>query len=148
MKTIVIWGEDFEQDIRPLIKAFYPGAEFQVTKKEWEEQDAIKDSAGFEWETAEWDYAFYLKKTEGFFAVFTPVQRYTASFSGVSADEDRRGYKNTLMRKLYRILQEITGKTLPWGFMTGVRPTKQVLEKLEAGESVGQIRDYLKEEYY
>ncbi len=45
MFGMMIWGVDFEQDLRPLIKAFYPGCDFTVQKGEIEEN--IRDVA--EW---------------------------------------------------------------------------------------------------
>ena len=44
--TLMVWGEDFEQELRPLIKAFYPGAQFQVTKETWD-GCPVKDAASF-----------------------------------------------------------------------------------------------------
>ncbi|MDO5157056.1 MAG: coproporphyrinogen dehydrogenase HemZ, partial [Eubacteriales bacterium] len=43
--------------------------------------------------------------------------------------------RNPLKAGLYQLLSEYTGKTLPWGSMTGVRPTKVATEALERGES-------------
>ena len=45
MFKMMIWGVDFEQDLRPLIKAFYPGCDFAVQKEE------IRENIG---DTAEW----------------------------------------------------------------------------------------------
>lgn len=46
--------------------------------------------------------------------------------------------KETLVRELYRQLSVQTGKTLPWGVLTGVRPTKlamSMIEKMPGGTS-------------
>lgn len=153
MITMMIWGEDFEQDVRPLIKAFYPGAEFQVTKEPWRGKeistaDQLKEMLQSDPAAEQWDYAFYLKKSEGFFSVKTENGLIAEEFHGISQEAERRDYKNCLMRQLYNVLHKLTGKTLPWGIMTGIRPTKQVLEKLEAGETALQIDEFLKKEYY
>ena len=69
--TLMVWGEDFEQELRPLIKAFYPGAQFQVTKETWD-GCPVKDAASFlrilKEQDAPWDYAFLLYPQEGYFA--------------------------------------------------------------------------------
>ncbi|MBQ9118945.1 MAG: coproporphyrinogen dehydrogenase HemZ [Lachnospiraceae bacterium] len=156
MITMTIWGEDFEQEVRPLIKSFYPGEEFQVTKKEESTLSAetIRTAEQFKEllvalpEEEQPAYAFCLRKTEGVLAVRADGVWYADAFAGVPENAERRIYKDCLMRKLYLILQKLTGKTLPWGIMTGIRPTKQVLERLEEGESAEQIRSFLKEEYY
>ncbi len=41
--------------------------------------------------------------------------------------------KKELDRILYQKLVKITGRTLAWGILTGVRPTKLAMQKLEAG---------------
>lgn len=43
--------------------------------------------------------------------------------------------RNPLKATLYRMLSEYTGKELPWGSMTGVRPTKVATEMLERGQT-------------
>ncbi len=60
---------------------------------------------------------------------------------------DRSAVKNSLKRLLYQLLKEDTGKTLPWGTLTGIRPTKIAMGLLEEGESPEQITSYMKKEY-
>ena len=48
-------------------------------------------------------------------------------------EEKKRAYRIKLQRSLYQMLSEWTKKTLPWGTLTGVRPVKLVLDKLEQG---------------
>ena len=49
---------------------------------------------------------------------------------------NRKLARNPLKAALYHMLSEYTGKTLPWGSMTGVRPTKVATERLEHGAAV------------
>ena len=44
------------------------------------------------------------------------------------ANED----KNALKREIYRYLSRVTGKTLPWGIITGIRPVKLAGETVRA----------------
>ncbi len=155
MITMTMWGEDFEQEVRPLIKAFFPGEDFTVNKRNECELGDMSgcDAAAFQKllealpAKEQSDYAFCLRKTEGVLAVHWEDEWHTGAFDGVPETAERRVYKDCLMRELYRILQRLTGKTLPWGIMTGIRPTKQVLERLEEGESEIRIREFLQEEY-
>lgn len=55
--------------------------------------------------------------------------------------------KNRLKRDLYRELSRRTGKILPWGTLTGIRPTKLAMGKLEEGTSDEEILRFLREEY-
>ena len=44
---------------------------------------------------------------------------------------------------LYRMLSELSGRKLPWGALTGIRPTKIAMHLLQKGEGDDKIRDYL-----
>ena len=67
----------------------------------------------------------------------------------IEVDYDNRfETKNKIKRRLYLLLIERTGKQLPWGTLTGIRPTKIALTKLEQGEEENEIRREMKETYY
>ncbi|MDE5778941.1 MAG: coproporphyrinogen dehydrogenase HemZ [Lachnospiraceae bacterium] len=55
--------------------------------------------------------------------------------------------RNPLKAGLYRLLSEYTGKELPWGSMTGVRPTKVATELMEHGNTEEYIRRVYTETY-
>ncbi|MCI8638194.1 MAG: coproporphyrinogen dehydrogenase HemZ [Coprococcus sp.] len=65
----------------------------------------------------------------------------------ISEIEDKREQKRYINRKLYRMLSDLTGQVHAWGDMTGVRPTKMVMEKLEEGKSDQEIVDFMKDTY-
>ncbi len=66
----------------------------------------------------------------------------------VAADfADRKAAKSSLKRGIYELFAEYTEHVLPWGTLTGIRPTKIPMSLLEQGFSVEQIRKNLKEEY-
>ncbi|MBR6800723.1 MAG: coproporphyrinogen dehydrogenase HemZ [Eubacteriaceae bacterium] len=48
---------------------------------------------------------------------------------------------------IYLTLSELTGKTFPWGAMTGVRPLKKYVQLSEEGYSDGEIYNFFKENY-
>ena len=56
-------------------------------------------------------------------------------------------YKNILKKQMYNLFSEALNKTLPWGTLTGIRPTKIVLDKLN--ESIGddEIKSYMLDTY-
>ena len=61
---------------------------------------------------------------------------------------DRKETKNRLKQTLYNLLAEYTGETLPWGTLTGIRPTKIPMAMLEEGKSEAEIDAYMKETYF
>lgn len=60
---------------------------------------------------------------------------------------DRKASKCALKRALYEVVSAHTGKKLPWGTLTGIRPTKIPMSMLEEGCTDEEIYKYMKEEY-
>ncbi|MBO4873007.1 MAG: coproporphyrinogen dehydrogenase HemZ [Lachnospiraceae bacterium] len=56
--------------------------------------------------------------------------------------------KNAWKRRIYDELSSLTGRKLPWGTLTGIRPVKLVMQKLEAGERPAQIAEEMRRSYY
>jgi len=50
--------------------------------------------------------------------------------------------------KLYLQLVKLTGKTLPWGNVTGVRPSKVVVKMFNNGVPESEIRKFYREEHF
>ena len=48
---------------------------------------------------------------------------------------EHAAYKNAFKRFLYTALSEETGISLPWGNLTGIRPTKIAMTMLEQGKN-------------
>ncbi|MGC4019081.1 MAG: coproporphyrinogen dehydrogenase HemZ [Muricomes sp.] len=60
---------------------------------------------------------------------------------------DRREAKHYVTKCIYDYLKEKTGKGLAWGMLTGIRPTKMVMQKLEAGAGREEVIKFLEEVY-
>ncbi|MCI6467703.1 MAG: coproporphyrinogen dehydrogenase HemZ [Faecalicatena sp.] len=60
---------------------------------------------------------------------------------------DRQDGKRFVTKKVYDWLSQKTGRTLAWGMLTGVRPTKLVMQKIEAGMDREEIIKFLSEDY-
>ncbi|XCP84117.1 coproporphyrinogen dehydrogenase HemZ [Roseburia hominis] len=73
--------------------------------------------------------------------------RFEVAFSEIEAIEDKREQKRYINKKLYKLLSEMTGEEHAWGDMTGVRPTKMIMEKLEEGRSEQEIIDFMQDTY-
>lgn len=54
-------------------------------------------------------------------------------------EEQLQKEKWEVTRRVYRYLAERNGAGLAWGILTGVRPTKLIMQKIEAGESREEI---------
>lgn len=65
---------------------------------------------------------------------FVPEHNSFQALRGAGSDlKQRRLFKRELKRTLYFLLSDLTGKRLPWGMLTGIRPAKIVHEMLEEG---------------
>ena len=60
---------------------------------------------------------------------------------------DRKAKKRYVNLKLYDWLKEQTSKELAWGILTGVRPTKLMMNLLESGMSDDEVESWMKENY-
>ncbi len=79
---------------------------------------------------------------------FTPVQLKKASYDeNWKAMALRSAKKNGVKRAAYDLLVKVTGRELPWGAQTGIRPTKKSLELKEKGEDAAFITDFMKRNY-
>lgn len=147
MISIIINRKEYEHDTYDLIKAFFPEEKLIVT------EDGIIDIEGMKKanrlaQEDELLHTFNLSiedtsmeldiQTEG-----KNIVHKEESFLSQEKKQKRNQYK----RFLYHALSELTKTELPWGTLTGVRPTKIVLNKLEAGEEEAAIRDYMEKEY-
>ncbi len=128
---------EFEYDIHSLVKAFFPEENVSATaeEKKYDEEITLTFQIcyGEKEISIAWDGMTSGKKGEVSFEV---------DFS------DRQATKNQLKQKLYQVLSDITGEKLPWGTLTGIRPTKIPMKLLEEGKSKAEIRSYMKDTYF
>lgn len=66
--------------------------------------------------------------------------------SRLTISREKELTKKELDRALYRKLKEITGRSLAWGVLTGVRPTKIAMKKLEEGMDKGAFVQWFQKE--
>ena len=66
----------------------------------------------------------------------------------VSSCKTRQEKKAYVTKRIYEILKEKTGRTLAWGTLTGVRPTKLIMQKMENGASKEEVAAFLRNEHF
>ncbi len=62
-------------------------------------------------------------------------------------NEDISLSKNELKKSIYEKLSLKTGKVLPWGSLTGIRPTRIVMNLMEDGKDDDEIRKIMRDVY-
>lgn len=60
---------------------------------------------------------------------------------------DKRVFRDLFKKELYMLLAELSGRTLPWGDLTGVRPTKIAMAWLNEGNTAKQCVEAYKDRY-
>ncbi len=153
--AILVNQAGFEYDIHSLVKAFYPACNVKVFTKE--EQDAPmqthegiydgkeKPSLNLPELMIDFTKEAVLVSLKGEEAGKDSIVRKKAA---LSPDMPRPEVKNHLKQVLYMALSEYTGKKLPWGNLTGIRPTKIPMSMLEKGKSSRKIMEYMENTYY
>lgn len=144
MIKIQISKEDYVFDIQGLCKAFYPSRQIVIVVEPWDEGQNIhlvSNTDGIE---------LFLRIFLGDSEIVVEAASAGNSMQkrDISDADDRKQYKNILKRCMYQVLHKISGKELPWGTLTGVRPSKIPMEHLELGESREEIEQYMREQYY
>lgn len=131
MILVVFNKANFEYDVYGLVKAFFPKEEITMVENALPEQLDEAESV------------FYINYHEDSFSIAWKKQEVT-----VNLDSDKRkDVKNVLKRTLYGMLEKECKGGLPWGTLTGIRPTKIPMKLLEEGMDEEKVFSYMKETY-
>ena len=130
MKIVKLSHPNYEYDVHSLVKAFYAEEQVTVITPETKPEPQVSleielGETGAKIRVGEEDFLWY-------------------AASETIAD----GYKNGLKRFLYRTLSKVTGQELPWGNLTGIRPTKIAYGMLDEGRSDAEILDFMEQSHY
>ena len=126
--------ELYRYEIHSLVKAFYPAEDVDVRVAE---DDAIPCKEGT---------SFCVTYHRSYMQIQDEhVTLRADAAQGAVYDEKNAACKQALKSLLYRFLQTTTGRSLPWGDLIGIRPTKIVSAKLEEGASAKEAARFLEE---
>ncbi len=117
----------YEYDIHSLVKAFYPHMRVIFQPSQAKDSEEIS------------------------FSLAINIQADHMVIEGESYDIDTSDMsiaRNTIKKALYLYLSKRTNKTLPWGTLTGVRPTKRPMEQLLVGKSQEQAIEDMEQMYF
>lgn len=165
MIKLILSEENFEYDIRGLLMAFFPGEEI-TTKPEAEanrqltvvyDGDTIRLSFCGSPDAAVQELVVSARENPGCGAIDSDENVNLSEGSGAVGDGSagamasendlRKLAKSALKRGVYRLLSDYTGKELPWGTLTGIRPTKIAMALLEDGVSEPEVAEHMKRVY-
>ena len=127
MISLLLEDMTFEQDIRELLMAFYPSEKYIYT------DDTVL-------------LRLHLYKKEQEYHISINTESEAIEFCSKIKDT-KFDTKNELKRNIYINLLKLGNKELPWGTLTGIRPTKIVMDLLEKNMPLEEIKKHLKEVY-
>lgn len=133
-------AEYYNNDIRAMLQAFFDNEKIILEKEGTRISLNVEYTLNFEGEK---------KAEEGGYVTYTleDEQGYKKSKTIMIDFLNKKIAKNPLKAELYNMLSDYTGKELPWGSLTGIRPTKIATEMLEDGKSEDVIRKEYKDTY-
>ena len=149
---------DFEYDVWTLVREFCPHTDVLVNSAEkLGDNDFIEYMLRvmFEEVTSNIRVEIYGQKTEDICRCRDMSDCQVKMHCIFCCDDetdflDRKATKNTMKRLVYSVMSKVTGKELPWGTLTGIRPTKIPMSLMERKKPLDdeQIYRYMKENYY
>ena len=119
---------DYENDVRVMTLAFFPGEKIVI-----EEQDNISVRV--------------FVNVENNHIVIDVSDGKNYHLDEHASGIDKKTVRDKLKRMLYGIYSSIRGIELPWGTLTGIRPTKIPYGLMEKGMAEKDIRQLLAAEY-
>ena len=133
MLVVEINRANFEYDVHSIVKAFYAEEQVTVLTPQTGEDKRAKLTE---------NVAIAIELKDDGAAVKIAQDEYEWEWNREEV------YKDGFKRFLYRTLCQVTGKTLPWGNLTGIRPTKIAYGMLEEGKTQQEILDFYEKEHY
>ncbi|WP_230400052.1 coproporphyrinogen dehydrogenase HemZ [Novisyntrophococcus fermenticellae] len=128
---------EFEYDIYSLIRAFYPGSEIKI----WYEGEEEPDGNYI------YDYLMEYSDDSITFAIMEGEHEVSRKTTRIPEAEEQKERKNHVKKLVYKSLVSQTKRELPWGNLTGIRPTKIPMHMLEEGKSNVEIARYMRDTY-
>ncbi|MEF9998137.1 MAG: coproporphyrinogen dehydrogenase HemZ [Lachnospiraceae bacterium] len=62
--------------------------------------------------------------------------------------DEKKDKKHFVNRAVYKWISEYSNRELSWGILTGIRPTKMMMKRLEEGQSEEEVCHWFEEEYF
>ena len=120
---------DYENDIRALLMAFFYGEKILLSAPEWSHRLTVSYAPGC------------------VRMVFEDREGNRREGEAPCSLQDYKLARNQVKRLTYGLLSAYTNVTLPWGTLTGIRPTKLAMEMLEQGKGREEIVAHLTDKY-
>lgn len=106
-----------------------------------------------------WAYSYYTEHAAEFINIISGIGKIEdfkningyyeeACITDLDVEEIKRISKHTLKRAMYRAIESVINKNVPWGILTGIRPTKRAYSMLQEGFTQQQVLDIMKKDFF
>lgn len=151
MLAVTVDAEKLDYDIHSLVKAFYPEETVKIISPSMEsiKAEALKKHLFMDivLRGGKQKISFYIKDSEEKPQLQKEVSLFIGNMFGDDGRPGKEG-KNLFKSLLYQCLCEYSKKTLPWGNLTGIRPTKIAMGMLSLGKSHEEIVRSMEETHF
>lgn len=171
MIQIILSDRAYDNEVYQIVKAFYPLDEIKISTassdismilkkikdnedKKYESLDSIDDLSHEVIDITHIIMAFesqqkydYKSHHIGLEIRDNRKRKYRSYIAAPDPIKEKPTYKNTMKRQLYRMLSILSKKELPWGILTGIRPTKIIYDMLDKGMNEKEIHESMEKEF-
>ncbi len=148
--------DKYKYDIHSLIKAFYPAQDIKMIVEGEPEDHSDQGQIEIDIDNNEENGVLSMR-------IIHPdkdiVSMDLKCLKGDFGDNNTDGFmsdgqeqlqtpKNAMKQLIYLMLSKETDTELPWGTLTGIRPTKIAMKVIENGGSADDVRKYMKDTYF
>ncbi|MCT4598020.1 MAG: coproporphyrinogen dehydrogenase HemZ [Vallitalea sp.] len=136
---LILKGHEYE--IKMLLNLFFDNMQYEIVDKVCDIGISIKSIISDEL----YEVSYY---EDGILKTVASFDKSIIDKMPYDSLEQRKISKRLLKNLTYKVAAEITNKNLPWGILTGIRPTKIVHDLIKKyGKNYEIIRKILREEY-
>ncbi|MEG0109213.1 MAG: coproporphyrinogen dehydrogenase HemZ, partial [Lachnospiraceae bacterium] len=134
MIQIRLKSEYYSYDVFHIVKAFFP-----IDKIERQVDESLEPMVQIEWSANEKICILEEDIKQGMDQIKI---EYLEQYETAAAKK-----KHIVNMLLYHFLEETTKKSLDWGILTGIRPTKIAMKELERGKTKEEVIAWMQEHY-
>jgi len=158
MVKVIIDDGGMNNEVFDLVRAFFPGEDVQPVKRDSVDENG--DSSDYAGSSDNAESLLidcrYEQAGQGCFLFYARIMKEGRLLQEVSTEANqgacsglalKRHIKNNLKACAYRLLSEYTDKKLPWGILTGIRPTKIVHRMMDEGANLEEACESLRKDY-
>jgi len=146
MITVVLKGHDFKYEVGELIKVFgiYKDIRFVENDSNYKDtHDLILINEIFE-KNNRYDIRTKILKNDDLVFIDERTLKISKNINNI---EKRKVLKRKIKISIFEALKKISKSDIPWGTLTGIRPTKIVHELIDEGHDIDEIKEILKNDY-